>query len=276
MSVRNPFFYIHYCNRRENADQRGHLRVVRWTTTHHELALATGGAGRMLMGKRTYPIQKGMLFYLRPGEEYSVIHHTATPASFLTVRFSYARVTFSEGIWGIEDGGAPLSIPPAQELKNYRAVEYIFNRLVESWTAKRPNYAFAAKTLLQQLIIVVERPGGERPGHSTEAKVERAIEYMHRHIGERLALSELSEVAGLSPFYLSKAFRRATGYSTVEYFNRMKIDKAKELLVEGEDKKVKEVARKLGFADEFYFSRLFKKIEGVSPSEFHSKIIHDV
>ena len=98
---------------------------------------------------------------------------------------------------------------------------------------------------------------------------------MHQNINNRVTLTELSEMVHLSPFYLSRAFKNATGYSVIEYFNKMKIDKAKELMIEG-DKKVKEVARALGFTDEFYFSRIFKKIEGISPSEFYSKNVHGV
>jgi AraC family transcriptional regulator, transcriptional activator for feuABC-ybbA operon len=53
------------------------------------------------------------------------------------------------------------------------------------------------------------------------------------------------------------------------------LDKAKEFIIDG-NKKVKEVAGAIGFIDEFYFSRLFKKIEGVSPSKFYSKNVYEV
>jgi len=74
---------------------------------------------------------------------------------------------------------------------------------------------------------------------------------------------------------MSRTFKEATGYTIIEYFNKLKIDKAKELLIEG-NKKIREVAQELGFVDEFYFSRTFKKAEGMNPSEFCSKIVHDI
>jgi AraC family transcriptional regulator, transcriptional activator for feuABC-ybbA operon len=58
-----------------------------------------------------------------------------------------------------------------------------------------------------------------------------------------------------------------------EFFNKIKVDKAKEIIIEG-DKKIKEVAQILGFTDEFYFSRIFKKIEGISPTEFYHRNVH--
>jgi YesN/AraC family two-component response regulator len=96
---------------------------------------------------------------------------------------------------------------------------------------------------------------------------------MHENITKKLTLSQLSDMVGLSPTYLSRAFKERTGYSLIHFFNKLKIDKAKELIIDG-DRKIKEVAKELGFGDEFYFSRLFKKIEGVSPLDFYNNNVH--
>ena len=101
-------------------------------------------------------------------------------------------------------------------------------------------------------------------------KVDRLIDYMRRNISRKITLDQLSGISGVSRFYLSKAFKEITGYLVIAYFNKMKIDKAKELIVEG-NKKVKEVAYELGYANEFYFSRTFKRIEGISPTEYYTK-----
>lgn len=104
-------------------------------------------------------------------------------------------------------------------------------------------------------------------------QIDRIIEYMRQNINRKITLEELSGIAGLSTFYLSRAFKDATGYPIIAYFNKMKTDKAKEMLIEG-NKKVKEVAYELGYTNEFYFSRIFKRIEGLSPSEFYSKNVY--
>ena len=96
---------------------------------------------------------------------------------------------------------------------------------------------------------------------------------MRHNIDTKLTLADLSELVQLSSAYLSRVFKETTGYSVIEFFNKLKVDKAKELIIEG-DKKVKEVAQILGFTDEFYFSRIFKKIEGISPSEFQRRNVH--
>ncbi|MBV7274380.1 helix-turn-helix transcriptional regulator [Clostridium sp. PL3] len=97
---------------------------------------------------------------------------------------------------------------------------------------------------------------------------------MNQNIDKKITVTELSELVKLSPTYLSEAFKDVTGYSIIKFFNKIKIDRAKELIIEG-DKKIKEVAGLMGYNDEFYFSRMFKNIEGISPSEFYSKNIHE-
>lgn len=94
--------------------------------------------------------------------------------------------------------------------------------------------------------------------------------YISDHVKERLPLNEVAATFGISPSYLSQLFGKynETGFS--EYINICKINEAKRLLKE-ENLKVYEVADELSFGSEFYFSKVFKKIEGITPSEYLSK-----
>lgn len=105
------------------------------------------------------------------------------------------------------------------------------------------------------------------------SKINRTLQHHELFLVTKITLTELSEMMCLSPAYLSRVFKETTGYSVIEFFNKIKVDKAKELIIDG-DKKIKEVAKILGFTDEFYFSRIFKKIEGISPLEFCHKNDH--
>ena len=92
-------------------------------------------------------------------------------------------------------------------------------------------------------------------------------EYIHENLGGRLQLNEVAEVFGLSPAYLSLIFKKSTEIGFSEYVNTRKIEKAKQMLLEG-DMKIYEVADALGFESAFYFSRVFKRIDGKSPREY--------
>jgi AraC family transcriptional regulator, transcriptional activator for feuABC-ybbA operon len=130
--------------------------------------------------------------------------------------------------------------------------------------------------MLQQLLLAIsENLNKQSQNFAASLKVEKIIEYMHQNLNVKVTLPELSTLVQMTPFYMSRTFKEATGYTIIEYFNKLKIDKSKELLIEG-NKKIKEVAKELGFVDEFYFSRMFKKAEGMNPSEFCSRIVHDI
>ncbi|WP_339287317.1 AraC family transcriptional regulator [Paenibacillus sp. FSL E2-0201] len=276
MNLSNLFFHILYCNYRYfNDPKRNWSKLVR-TLQHHELLLVTGGKGSFMIEHKRYSFKAGMLFYISPGVKHSIEIDAEDPLCFLSVHFNYAKVSMNEEEWGINGHVGTLHLQPVNELKDYYQVEDIFGTMIQSWNTKLPGYEFVAKTLLQQLIIAIaQNTQKQSQNYSTSLKVEKIINYMHQKLNHKVSLSELSELVQLSPAYLSRAFKEITGYSIIEFFNKMKIDKAKELILEG-DMKIKEVAQTLGFTDEFYFSRIFKRMTGISPSEFHSKNVHGV
>jgi AraC-like DNA-binding protein len=276
MKLKNCFFHIHYCNCRQVNEPGRYPRKISRTIQHHKLAFVTRGKGSIIIEEKRYQVKEGMLFYICPDALHSIEIDTEEPICFLSVQFSFAYVSFNDSKWAIGGKVEMLPLDSAQELKDYYYIDDIFKKLVDSWNAKLPGYEFITKTLLQQLLIAIyQNIRKQNRNYSTSLKVEKIIQYMHQNINNKVTLNELSEIVHLSSFYLSRAFKNTTGYSVIEYFNKIKIDKAKELIIEG-DKKVKEVAQVLGFTDEFYFSRIFKRIEGISPSEFYSKNVHGV
>ncbi len=100
-----------------------------------------------------------------------------------------------------------------------------------------------------------------------EHVISNIQKYIQNHIDERLTLNEVSAVFGLSPNYLSVLFKKTCGIGFSEYITQMKISRARTMLLE-QDMKVYEVADQLGFESAFYFSKVFKKVAGVSPREF--------
>lgn len=97
--------------------------------------------------------------------------------------------------------------------------------------------------------------------------VANVKKYINAHLKERLSLNEVAAVFGISPNYLSQLFGKYNDVGFSEYINTCKISESKRLLAEG-NLKVYEVAEMLGFESAFYFSKVFKKVEGVSPTEY--------
>lgn len=97
--------------------------------------------------------------------------------------------------------------------------------------------------------------------------VTNVRKYINEHLQERLSLNEVAAGFGISPSYLSQLFGKYNDTGFNEYVNLCKINESKRLLTE-ENLKVYEVAQRLGFESAFYFSKVFKKVVGVSPTEF--------
>lgn len=97
--------------------------------------------------------------------------------------------------------------------------------------------------------------------------VTNVKKYINEHVCQRLTQNEVAAVFGISPNYLSQLFGKYNEVGFTEYVNTCKINESKRLLDEG-NLKVYEVADMLGFESSFYFSKVFKKVEGISPSEY--------
>lgn len=104
----------------------------------------------------------------------------------------------------------------------------------------------------------------------TKHEITRAIEFINEHYMEPLTLKKMASVVGLSPNYFSNLFTSEIRQGFVSYLNNTRIEKAKHLLTQ-DDLLVYEVANYVGFDDEAYFSRIFKKVTGESPKEWRTK-----
>lgn len=97
--------------------------------------------------------------------------------------------------------------------------------------------------------------------------ISNVQKYISNHVEERLSLNDVAAVFGLSPNYLSALFKKTCNIGFTEYITQKKVARARTLLLE-QDLKIYEVADQLGFESAFYFSKVFKKVEGISPREY--------
>ncbi|WP_035283153.1 MULTISPECIES: response regulator [unclassified Clostridium] len=100
---------------------------------------------------------------------------------------------------------------------------------------------------------------------------EDVKDFIRENIETELELEKVANNFGLSVYYFSRTFKEVTGINFSDYVNKCRIDIAKELLSNGE-MNVKEVCYKVGYNDPNYFSKVFKKYEGVSPVNFKISI----
>lgn len=100
--------------------------------------------------------------------------------------------------------------------------------------------------------------------------VDKTINFMQQNIKKTVRLDELSTFANLSTSHFSAIFRAKTGYSPIEYFNQLKIQKACQY-ISFTNLSIKNIAIDLGIDDQYYFTRMFTKLMGSSPSEYRKR-----
>lgn len=140
---------------------------------------------------------------------------------------------------------------------------------------KRKDYPFGAdqmiKLKLEMLLIeLVRSKMTEKTGVDSEIfdpKTHEIYNYVNKNFRENITLGELCFIFGTNKTTLCSSFKKAYGDTVVGYINYLKIKEAKKLLREGEYN-LTEISQMLGFSSVHYFSRMFKKRQGVSPSEY--------
>lgn len=100
--------------------------------------------------------------------------------------------------------------------------------------------------------------------------ISSSILFMKQNIHGFFSIEELAKQQNLSVSHYSKCFRIKTGHSPVQYFNQLKVYKSCEYLYFS-SRSIKEICAELGFEDPYYFSRLFKKFMGLSPSKYKAQ-----
>ena len=99
--------------------------------------------------------------------------------------------------------------------------------------------------------------------------VLKVVELMRQRLADSLALEELAEVAGLSPFHFARQFKTATGHPPHDYLIRLRVDRAQELIRQHHHEwTLAAIANECGFSDQSHMARHFKRVLGVSPGEF--------
>lgn len=100
--------------------------------------------------------------------------------------------------------------------------------------------------------------------------INEALSYIHKNIEEDLTLENVASTIHISKNYLSSIFTKHTGYSFNDYINKMRINKAKDLL-KNTDMTLLDISYSCGFKNQNYFSTIFKKFEGITPNNYRKK-----
>lgn len=133
------------------------------------------------------------------------------------------------------------------------------------------NLIYVSQALGHLFGVMIRRRHSHRIGLSNpRQKVASSIEMMRSHLDRPLRMSRLAAMCNISPAHFIELFKEQIGYSPKDYLTRLKMHRACQLLA-GTSLSIKEIALQVGYEDQLHFSRVFRKVNALSPTELRMR-----
>ncbi|UKS27054.1 AraC family transcriptional regulator [Paenibacillus sp. HWE-109] len=239
--------------------------ILRKRTIHfYAVCVITGGKGVVSINDEVYAAEQGDYFVFLPGMIVEGNSHAVDPIQYAIGLFSCMQVSKHRKEWRIQqpqfERKGKIQVPP-DDYDIKAAADQLMNANANKHT---PN-AIKRKYDLHHLLMLLMTCSGVR-GDITEAAVgmAHALAYMNENFMKDTRIGELARIAGYSTNHFIRTFKDQMNMTPTEYVLKQRMAKAKQLLFSSE--KMKEVAQQVGYKDEHYFSRVFKKAEGTAPT----------
>ncbi|HKJ41816.1 MAG TPA: AraC family transcriptional regulator [Sunxiuqinia sp.] len=244
-----------------------HFRERRKGIDQTILIYTIEGGGKIIIGNHEFKIPKDHFFIIPEGVPHAYSADPEDPWSIYWIHFagSKAKQLAKDGLQTIPVFRSSTSrINERLDLFNE-----LFRNLERGFSIENLEYInlclprlLGTFTHLSQYRAINEQ--------FTKDPISQAINFMLENINGKFKLEELATAVKLSSSHFSRLFQSRTGHSPIEYFIQLKIQRACRLL-DSIDLSVADVARETGFDDQFYFSRQFRKVMNMSPTEYRKR-----
>ena len=154
----------------------------------------------------------------------------------------------------------------------------LLEQLCTELTTHRPASPLFVQGIAQSLAVHLVRAypapnsgGGAQRGRLPAFKLRKVNHYLEAHLDEEVPLTRLAEEAGLSEFHFSRLFKKTTGFSPSQYFIRLRMAHARQLLRET-TKSMIDIGLEVGYSSPSHFAQIFRREVGVTPSEYRHQL----
>jgi len=246
-----------------------HIYIDKVQTQEHTSVCESPGFLVALSGKVTisvdgtaYMLEQGMLLHVPKGAKLTKKSVERKPVQ---VAFVYYRILKEDGLLSNEH--FKLQIENKERLKANIIELKKYNEQPITTAVLKCQLLFL--TLLDTIIDGVRQYDEKENNHS----IEEILHFIHEHYQEQLSVTHIANLFQIERRHLAYLFKRYTGMSPLNYLTEYRIRRSKELLRQA-DYSITKVAELVGFEDNLYFSRIFKKRTGCSPSAYREKIMN--
>lgn len=252
-----------------------------WETTPHthtffQLILTARGEGRVPLEKTIYSIKSGHAILIRPEESHAVLCEPDSPLKLLDIKFTISDPQLFESVNALDN---------LLQLEDFTWYTHCFENII--WESQEQNlyyYPLICGYLYELLVHLLREQKDEAPTgpvamlpvtssplrqyHGVD--VAALMQHIYFNYASIITLDHLAETAKVNKTTLIGLFKELYGTTPIQYINRLRLQKAKELL-SNTDTGIGEIAEIVGFQSIHYFSRYFKSKENYTPLEFRMK-----
>ncbi len=231
------------------------------------------------------------LFFILDGHGYFRTLYEEFPISVQDLLIVNANVPHTEissmksplqyivlGIVGLEAASSEEGYAMLHIYNGWTELNSCVDLMLQESSKTLPGHEDVCRRLLEVVLIQLGRQqdlsfSGESPGPRASKECEFIRRYIDNHFKEDLTLDHLAKLAHLNKYYLSHSFRREFGTSPINYLISRRVDESR-FLLQKTDHPLSLIAEILGFSSLSYFSQCFRRVEGISPTEYRKQVRH--
>lgn len=226
------------------------------------LEFIEGGLGMLHLGGRKFALGPGCLFFYRAGQKLRIQadHGEALSKFWISLAGPAAETFFDHPLFRRE---------PILRIGDMRDLDILFRQFLAYGTEGEPEESYDSCCLTLRLILLRAIKDASLTGKNSSGSYltyRRCLEYMENHVHDLHSIKDLAQAIHVDNSYLTRLFKAHDTESPYAKLIRLKMRDAAADLFYG-DRLVKEVASRAGFQDQYLFSKTFKRVYGVSPSE---------
>lgn len=246
-----------------------------------EIIYILSGHSKYIINNEIYDLYSGDMFICNPGIYHQLlfINNNEPCVEFYCGFTDFQFKNMSPNCIDINDKYIlHMSCEAKQEI-----LKLCYNMVVENLSCKAGKYFMLKAYLIQMLLTIIrefeiydckpETKGCNFDNFNKNYAVKKIITYINENYSHKISLDKIAQNMYLSPVYISKIFKEETGESPINYLIKIRLEKAKEILLQSNSNSIKEVATLVGYEDAYYFSKLFKKYYGVSPLNYKKRTL---
>ena len=233
-----------------------------------QLIYVASGKAHFHFGDEERIVTAGHMVLYRPKEPQKYEYYGKDQTQVFWVHFTGNDVTNILRSYGITDNKKVFYCGSSLDNQN------LFRKMINELQMSKENYAEMLEMYLRQIFITMQRAfigTIKKEKARVVDKIEKATVYFNENYSQEINIDEYAEQMNVSVSWFIRNFRESTGLTPMQYILSKRIYNA-EILLQDPSYNVSEISRVVGYDNPLYFSRIFKKAKGLSPSEYRKSL----